>query len=131
MSHFRVGDIVKRIHNLNVHYGPFCNGKPFKITEPPINGFVKDPDGRVHVASQLRLEQPGYGNEGEAVKLLLELGYKVEEPPKPMTGEIVVVRNKEGAMRVWDTATWNDFLSRYKAGWDILAKVKWTEGEGI
>jgi hypothetical protein len=130
MTNFRIGDIVKRVMCVDRQSNNYFNGeKPFDV-KAIVNGCeIIDPNGCMHYSGFLELVQPP--SEIEAVKLLLELGYKVEEPPKPMTGEIVVVRNKEGAMRVWDTATWNDFLSRYKAGWDILAKVKWTEGEGI
>lgn len=132
MSNFRVGDIVRRVYNLSRHIGPFFDGKPFKITEPPINGFVRDPDGRVHASSQLRLEQPADDNEQYAVKLLLELGYTVEAPPKPKTGKIAVgLVVKENSTFVLPYESWEDHGYSQRNGHKLLAIVDWTEGEGI
>lgn len=71
-------------------------------------------------------------NEQHAVKLLLELGYTVEPPPKPKAGKIAVVLIvKTNTTFVVPYESWLEYEYNLSNGHKLLAIVDWTEGDGI
>lgn len=71
-------------------------------------------------------------NEQHAMKLLLELGYMVEAPPKPKTGKVAVgLVVKANRTFVIPYESWLEYDYKPSNGHKLLAIVDWTEGDGI
>lgn len=68
--------------------------------------------------------------EDEAKKVLEALGYTVT-PPKPKeTGEVIVYRYlPNGKYYSYDTETWEKYKNNTNRV--VIARVKWTEGDGL
>lgn len=96
------------------------------ITSPPVN-----PNSFELVETHF----PLYSEE-EAISLLTERGYKIEAPPEPLKGKVVIYQGRNSIafmeLEQFKPVKFGPYIERDANGLPkVIAIVDWTEGQGI
>lgn len=133
MSKFQVGDKVKIVRVTNK-----ASGKDRYIGETHIIDKIEDDLEQYwyHLKGETWLrwrekELELVSLEDEAKSLLSSLGYTITSPKPKKTGEVIIYRNAN--KEIWSATAdhWNAWGPKTKNSLTIIARVKWTEGDGL
>lgn len=135
MTEFKIGDVVEVI-DVSGHVYKAVLGALHTVVRVENSGRV---DGMVWVeegwgmyAKRFKLHTPCPTETEKAISHLTELGYKVEEPPKPLSGINYIYMYMDGGKKTFTINRSDNQLSlKGDSTYKLIASVKWTEGEFV